>query len=73
MPRPKKDGKYLNLRIRSDIYDRFESFCENTGRIKTTALEMILTQYLDEYDKAHKYNQRDTLDCDTNQRKPSDS
>ena len=50
MPRQKKDGRYLNLKIDADIYNRFAAYAEEQGQTKTMALERILKQFLDEHD-----------------------
>lgn len=54
MPRARKNGKYINLKIQENIYDRFESYCEKEDRTKTAALERMITAYLNEYDKNAK-------------------
>ena len=50
MGRPKKNGKYLNICIKLPIYERLETFCEESGQPKTTAVERALLAYLDDYD-----------------------
>lgn len=50
MPQQKKDGKYINLKIRRDIYDKFVAYAEKKGQSKTVALERILEAYLAEND-----------------------
>lgn len=47
----RKNGKYLNICIDADIYDRLEAYCEAVGQKKTAAVERILTDYLDRFDK----------------------
>ena len=42
MPRPKKDGKMLNIKIQSDIYNTLEKYCDDKGQTKTIAIERIL-------------------------------
>lgn len=39
MPRPKKDGRYLNLYLDRALYEEFEQFCESLGQTKTVAAE----------------------------------
>lgn len=51
MARPAKEFKYLSVKLDKYVSDRFTKFCKETARNKTAALEMILTKYLDEYDK----------------------
>lgn len=42
MPREKKDGRYINYRIRHDLYEMFEQYAEEKGQSKTVAIERIL-------------------------------
>lgn len=51
MARPTKEFRYLSVKLDKYVSDRFTKFCKETARNKTAALEMILTKYLDEYDK----------------------
>ena len=51
MGRTKKDAKVLNIKLDRAIYDRFESYADQLGQTKTTAIERILTKHLDEYDR----------------------
>lgn len=54
MPRERKDGKYINLKIERNVYQRFESYCKKEARTKTAALERMISTYLDQYDKHAK-------------------
>ena len=47
MPRAKKEGTYLNIKLRQDLYDRLCEYCEESGMPKTTVTEKALEQYLD--------------------------
>lgn len=47
MPRPKKDGRYLNLYLDRTLHEEFEQFCENLGQTKTIATERALRMYMD--------------------------
>jgi hypothetical protein len=51
MPRERKDGHYINLRIDRSLYDRFSKYCDQEERTKTAALERMLRAYLDAYEK----------------------
>ena len=55
MPREKKDGRYINYKIRRDLYERLEQYAEEKGHSKTVAIERILEAHLNEYFK-DKYN-----------------
>ena len=47
MPRPKKDGRYLNLYLDRALHEEFEQFCESLGQTKTVASERALRMYMD--------------------------
>lgn len=49
MPRAKKDAKNLNIKLDRTIHERLDQFCEETGRSKTYAVELIIKKYLDEH------------------------
>ena len=51
MPRAKKDGIYLNVRIETPIYKKLEVICEEAGQFKTTVVERALAAYFEEYDR----------------------
>lgn len=50
MARPKKNGKYLNVCIQEEIYQKLEDFCSEAGQTKTIAVERALMQYIENYD-----------------------
>ena len=54
MGRPAKASKALNLRLASEVCDRLEEYCQETGITKTTAVERILTAYFDVRDEKIK-------------------
>lgn len=47
MARQKKEGTYINVKIRQDIYDEFVKCCEREDRTKTAVLERMMKYYLD--------------------------
>lgn len=49
MPRPKKDGKVLNIKLSVPVYDKLEEFCDESGQTKTLAVERFLNKCLNEY------------------------
>ncbi len=51
MPRAKKDGAYLNCYSGRELRGRLDAYAEEKGQTITTALERILKQRVDEYDK----------------------
>ena len=54
MARPKKNGTYLNVCIKTPIYERLKDMCNDAGQSKTVAVERALTLYLDEYDEKQR-------------------
>ena len=46
----KKNGKYLNVCIDVEIYNRLVAYFDAVGQKKTVAVERILTDYLDKFD-----------------------
>ena len=61
MPRARKDGKYINLRIDRKLYERFEKYCTVEARTKTAALERMISAYLEQYEK-HSHERRTIYD-----------
>lgn len=47
MPRPKKDGRYLNLYLDRALHEEFEQFCESLGQTKTVVAERTFRMYMD--------------------------
>lgn len=47
MARRKKEGTYINIKIRQDIYEQFCEYAERKGQTKTMAMERILVKYLE--------------------------
>lgn len=50
MARTKKDGRHINYYIERSIYDRLKKYADSKGQIMTTAIERIITEYLDHCD-----------------------
>lgn len=48
MPRPKKDGHYINYYIARDVYDNLQAYAKEKGQTTTVAIERILRKYFDE-------------------------
>ena len=51
MPRQKKDNHSITIRIATDIFNRLNQFCEDSGQSKTAAVERALTMYMNDYDE----------------------
>lgn len=65
MPRPKKDGRFINYFIDRTIYDRLKVYAEDKGQSMTTALERILSAHLDRYEQTKPAPADETLYCET--------
>lgn len=65
MPRPKKDGRFINYFIDRTIYDRLKAYAEDKGQSMTTAIERILTAHLDEYDQTRPATIGKPVYCET--------
>ena len=51
MPRPRKDGERVSLFLNREMMERLRAFADERGQTLTTAMERIITAYLDEIDK----------------------
>ena len=51
MPRPKKDGRYINYYIDRKIFEKLESYAQEQGQTVTTAIENILSQFFEEQEE----------------------
>ena len=45
MPRPKKDGLYINYYIDRKLVEKLRNYAEEKGQTMTMALERILQEY----------------------------
>jgi predicted DNA-binding protein len=54
MPRPKKDGKYINYYIERELYEKLRDLAVERGQTMTTAIERILKDYFDKLEDAEK-------------------
>ena len=51
MPRPRKDGVNLNLKIDKQIYDDLTDFSADSGQTKTFIVEKALKEYMTKYER----------------------
>ena len=51
MPRPRKDGVNLNLKIDKQIYDDLNDFSTYSGQTKTFIVEKALKEYMTKYER----------------------
>lgn len=54
MARQKKNGVHINYFIDKDIKDKLDNYCNEVGQTNTTAIERILVEFLDKYEKEKK-------------------
>ena len=54
MARLKKDNTPTSFRLATDVYERLEKFCEESGQSKTVAAERAITKYIDDYEAKMK-------------------
>ena len=54
MPRPKKDGKYINCYIERELYEKLSAYAADKGQTMTTAIARILKKHLDEEENTAK-------------------
>ena len=47
MPRPKKDGEKVSVYLDRTMMMRLRAYADDRGQTLTTAMERIITQYLD--------------------------
>lgn len=47
MPRTKKEGEYINCKIRKDVFDKLSEYSKNSMIPKTALVERALEEYLD--------------------------
>lgn len=54
MARAKKNGTYLNVCIKSSIYEQLNEICEEAGQTKTIVVERALNLYFYDYKEKQK-------------------
>lgn len=54
MAKPKKDGKFINCYVRSDIVETLDKLSKQTMMSKTAILEMALTDYFQKIKRKSK-------------------
>ena len=43
----KDENRFLNIRLSSETYDKFEAFCKKYGMSKTGAVEAAILRYIE--------------------------
>lgn len=51
MARQKKDGVFINYYIDREVKEMLDKYCEDVGQTNTLAIERILKNYLENYQK----------------------
>lgn len=51
MSRPKKDGIYLNIKLKREIYNKLIQVSEKAGQTKTIVVERALESYFNDYEE----------------------
>ena len=51
MARQKKDGIFINYYIEREVKEMLDQYCKEVGQTNTMAIERILRQYIEEYNK----------------------
>ncbi len=51
MPRPKKDGRFVNCYVKKELVDRLDEYSEKSLIPKTSVLEVALQEYLDKVEQ----------------------
>lgn len=46
-----KESVPISLRMEKGVFDRLNTFCEESGQTKTVAIERAIDAYIDEYHK----------------------
>ena len=54
MARPKKENTPTSFRLDTEIVERLEQFCKDSGQSKTTAVERALAMYIDDYEEKQR-------------------
>lgn len=47
MARPRKEGRFLNTKIKEESMKKLDDFCQKTGLSKTAAVENALDYYFE--------------------------
>lgn len=58
MARAKKDGDFVNCKVRQDIFDRLNQYAETTMIPKTSIVEKAIEEYLDRNAPVKKSNKK---------------
>ena len=54
MARKKKDGVFINYYLEREVKEMLDQYCKEVGQTNTMAIERILKQYIEEYNKRKK-------------------
>lgn len=51
MPRPRKEGHYVNVKLDDELYNRLTEHCDADNRTKTSVFERALVLYFEKVDR----------------------
>lgn len=54
MTRIKKVNTPTSFRLATDVHERLEKYCEESGQPKTVAVERAITMFIDDYERKKK-------------------
>ena len=54
MPRTRKDYENFTIKLNRELSKRLTDYCEKEYRTKTATVEMLLAEFLDQYEATHK-------------------
>lgn len=58
MARPKKDGDFVNCKVRQEVFDRLNKYSEDSMIPKTSIVEKAIEEYLDKHAPVKKSNKK---------------
>ena len=47
--RPSKDGVVINYKIKREVKEKLDRYCDDVGQTQTTAIERILSAHIDKW------------------------
>ena len=54
MPRQKKNSVPVNMRMDAAVLERLDAYCEQMGQNRTLAVERIVMEHIDRYERENK-------------------
>lgn len=60
MPRPRKEGHYVNVKLDDELYNRLTEHCDADNRTKTSVFERALVLYFEKIDREAALIEKDS-------------